>query len=610
MEANSLTLPLIPAGSIPVVIDEKGVEKSAKLPFRRVHTKKSNFFYFVAYFAIVTLCFHVGVMKNPMKKDYTSMWNTIFDFKAKDNQVTFLVFMFYAFLYVLGFVGILINTCGTKLLRKQVGIRALSSWKYYILTTLMVILNICWISFFWYTDFKGSTYYTWKKPYSYVHFTAKYLDLLWPLSFLFFCRTSIWERILHMPQIMTLAYHRIVGMIAISAVVVHLIAAYVAWYQSFLAKVPTDLSTWRRVWSAVGSVAHKNFNYSTGTSDFQKSTKYLLRSVPAMILAFTVCLSFFRRKVWELFYVSHVLYQVFFTIVCLWHSRNMFRELSIGLVFYAIDILYRIFTRYIATSKIVSMKPIGGYVRVDVLRKNCSKSFEPGSYVFLCIPTVGFGEYHPLTIGYFEDGHFIFYVKDQGPRTWSHQLSVYAEKVTKGQAKLPIVFMEGPFSSSYSTNPNTVNAVFIGAGIGIAGISASLVDMIRRFKAGKLTKLERIDAVFIVRNLQQFDTFAEIFTECVDEKICNLMLYCTFSDQPSSAPLNKARNANTHALTGTFTTIRYTAGRPNVVDLVNEFPATPAEAFICAPGQLEADVFKQMKKLKRDYTLFCDPFDM
>lgn len=313
-----------------------------------------------------------------------------------------------------------------------------------------------------------------------------------------------------------------------------------------------------------------------------------------------------RAGHFQLFHSVHLLYWLFFALL-LFHGPVYWMWAVVPLVGYVAERLLRMETR----AKLVD-------VHTQVLPSRVTKlSFVPpkgwqhraGDYLFIRLPAVSRGEWHPFTISSApERGEVTLHVRSLG--NWTGALHDLARKRAKQEGAPPLVGrLDGPYGTPSAHIFETKHAVLVGAGIGVTPFAAILDSILQRRRLGdQSSKLERVHFIWINRDQHAFEWFAELLAELEkqdDQKLLDINIYMTGGrEHLDAAALELAREvfyAKTRRDIVTGLIARTHFGRPDwdelLTGILREHAPERVEVFMCGPSALESTLGPLCHKL-------------
>ena len=387
-------------------------------------------------------------------------------------------------------------------------------------------------------------------------------------------------------------------------------------------------------WSIVHVIAHL-FNYLYISTTTPISTMFLLfASGPGstgliisicLFLMVTCSMQYTIRKSFELFWLIHHLFIVFFgaTLIhgsfCFIKSNNNAIDKCRGgptfwkwwLAGFTLYIIERILREVRGNQKTEIIKVISHPSKVVEIRfKKQSLKYIPGQYVFLCVPEISAYEWHPFTLTSSPDQEeSSIHMRIAGD--WTGKLAKrlgYSETITLYQVKLPLLMVDGAYGSASEDCFEYPVALLIGAGIGVTPFASILKSIRHRLtlKDG-LKKLAKVYLVWIAREIESFEWFNSLLNEIEndpDPRLSSLISISTYIT--SRVDLECVHNiylqdtVEMDALTGLKSKTNF--GRPNFNHLFQRIKDAHRGAdvgvFVCGPETLT----KVCKKYCNDFS--------
>ena len=224
-----------------------------------------------------------------------------------------------------------------------------------------------------------------------------------------------------------------------------------------------------------------------------------------------------RSQRFELFYFTHLLYVVFFIVAAL-HAPSFLVIAALPLFGFAVEQALRLRRRGSAVP-IVSQEALrSGVVRLEVERPTGFR-FGAGDYVFLRIPAIARGEWHPFTISSApENDTLSFHVRSLG--NWTAALREKVESASSNSAAMR-VHVDGPYGSPSAPIFQSRFAVLIGAGIGVTPFASVLESIVLRGNgaSNEASKLEKAHFFWLNRDQVSFEWFGQLLSrlEAMDQ---------------------------------------------------------------------------------------------
>ncbi len=340
---------------------------------------------------------------------------------------------------------------------------------------------------------------------------------------------------------------------------------------------------------------------SVYVTNLAMGTGVLLTLVGVLIWVFA--LPFVRRSQrFELFWVAHRAYLPWLALAVL-HTPRTWPWMALPLALLAVERVSRSMRKVRATRALALEPLVSGVTRVTIARP-AGFAFRAGDYVFLRVPLVARGEWHPFTISSApeREGVFTLHVRSLG--NWTRALHEYAGERARTGARLPLeVEVDGPYGTPTAHIFSARVPVLVGAGIGVtpfASILESLLFRTRLAQGGRLP-IERVYFVWVARDQFAFEWFASLLGEIERSEVASRFEFiihmtagrtdATTEGLALALDLVYART-NADAVTGLKSRTRF--GAPAWDSLLGEVaaqhPGVRPEVFFCGPDALAAQV--------------------
>lgn len=309
-----------------------------------------------------------------------------------------------------------------------------------------------------------------------------------------------------------------------------------------------------------------------------------------------------RAGHFELFHYVHLGYWLFFVLLLV-HGPVYWMWATIPLVGYVAERLLRVEQRLKKVELTTEVLPS----RVTKLSFVAPKGWEhrAGDYLFIKIPALARGEWHPFTISSAPErlgrgrDEISLHVRSLG--NWTNALYELARKRERAESgSLPplVARLDGPYGTPSAHIFAVKHAVLIGAGIGVTPFAAILESMLLRRQAGRGgTQLERVHFIWINRDQHAFEWFTELLASLEQSDVDNMLdihIYMTGGrEHLDAAALELAREvfyAKTRRDVVTGLAARTKFGRPDwdalLTSILREHAPERVEVFMCGPMPL------------------------
>lgn len=309
-----------------------------------------------------------------------------------------------------------------------------------------------------------------------------------------------------------------------------------------------------------------------------------------------------RAGHFELFHYVHLGYWPFFVLLLV-HGPVYWMWATIPLVGYVAERLLRIEQRAKKVELTTEVLPS----RVTKLSFAAPKGWQhrAGDYLFIKIPALARGEWHPFTISSAPErlgrsrDEITLHVRSLG--NWTAALYELARTRAKAEpvGLQPLVArLDGPYGTPSAHIFAVKHAVLIGAGIGVTPFAAILESMLLRRQAGQDgARLERVHFIWINRDQHAFEWFTELLAslEASDvDRMLDIHIYMTGGrEHLDAAALELAREvfyAKTRRDVVTGLAAKTKFGRPDwdelLTAILREHAPERVEVFMCGPMPL------------------------
>ncbi|HKP60717.1 MAG TPA: ferric reductase-like transmembrane domain-containing protein [Polyangiales bacterium] len=225
-----------------------------------------------------------------------------------------------------------------------------------------------------------------------------------------------------------------------------------------------------------------------------------------LLLMFGCAVSVVRRRNFELFHLTHLLYLAFFPLL-LAHSLSVLSWVLVPCLVFALDRALRIARRTHATHAVAAAALPSAVTHLSLARPP-DFQHQPTDYVFARVPEIAKYEWHPFTISSApERQHLSLHVRNLG--NWTGALHKLIASGRTGRAEPLRVELDGPYGAPCTHILQTRYAVLIGAGIGATPFASVLESIALR---GPHT-LEKLHFFWINRDQRSFEWFRTLLAD-------------------------------------------------------------------------------------------------
>jgi hypothetical protein len=188
-------------------------------------------------------------------------------------------------------------------------------------------------------------------------------------------------------------------------------------------------------------------------------------SLIGLTVVYLTSIDVVRRKWYAFFRILHFAFFVFFIWGVL-HTRTFLLYAAVSAALYGTDLLMR-YALDLAPKSAYAVDVLPGEVVRVRFPKSTFRAYEAGQYVFINIPTIALGEWHPFTLSSGPDQDYLeVHVKALGDFT--NRMLLEGQKAAAGQIRaFPQIRVDGPYGR-VSFNFKRYESIFlVGGGVGV-----------------------------------------------------------------------------------------------------------------------------------------------
>ncbi|OQR84241.1 hypothetical protein ACHHYP_13671 [Achlya hypogyna] len=239
-----------------------------------------------------------------------------------------------------------------------------------------------------------------------------------------------------------------------------------------------------------------------------------------MLIMMATSISWFRRRYYNVFYVTHFLF-IPATLFSILHWGGMVIWLFAAIVLY---IGNRMMSSATIQAPVVVCKAVSYPHQVTELVVECETPYQAGDVVYLKVPAVSKTQWHPFSVAstpLHTPGTMTIYLKTLG--RWSGQVFEYVRQCSTAGTS-PVVYMDGGYPSPALVSSAYEKVVFIGGGIGVTPLMAHILHILHT------NKEQHVHLIWHVRDVHMMVQFQQWFQEATalaDPLRLHLHLYVT-----------------------------------------------------------------------------------
>lgn len=324
-----------------------------------------------------------------------------------------------------------------------------------------------------------------------------------------------------------------------------------------------------------------------------------------LVLLVMLSTSLKRQKNYERFALTHLLYAPFM-VALIFHGPTFWIWLTPVMLLFALDGLYRIFSKY-RRVEITELRSLSDRVTQVRFKRGTIFPFYPGDYVKIRIPAISFLQWHPFTLSAApQSSRLDVHVRNNGD--WSGALHNLANKVHP-QRKKWLAYLDGPYGAPTSSIYRSQVAVLIAGGIGVTPFASVLQSLLLKEKASAANEKHEqiIHFHWLNRSQLSYEWFVDLMKKAEEQlgeqrfflsihltslarNLSNLVMQLAFECWFQKHGVDPITDL--HA--------RTSAGRPNwdVVfsELAEKYKEKRVDIYFCGPKPLGADIRKFARK--------------
>nr|XP_015209396.1 PREDICTED: NADPH oxidase 3 [Lepisosteus oculatus] len=325
-----------------------------------------------------------------------------------------------------------------------------------------------------------------------------------------------------------ITFHRLVAYLLAAHSVVHTVA-HLSNIESYHESRATGAGELLLKLSSLGETLNETFLNPVRTYNTTpiKEVMTNISGISGLVIAVVLVLmatsstELVRRSSYELFWLTHHLFVVFFIGLVVHGTGQIVRgqtreSLSRHNVSYCRDhvdewgnVTQCPVPRFAGNSPAVVAHP--SHVLELQMRKDGFK-MEPGQYVFLQCPAISRLEWHPFTLTSApEEDYFSVHVRLKGDWTEALRAAFVDHRRSTGFPQLPRMAVDGPFGSASSDVFRYRVSVCIGAGIGVTPFASVLKSLwYKSCNPSTPIKLQKLYFFWLCRDTSAFEWFSDL----------------------------------------------------------------------------------------------------
>lgn len=329
-----------------------------------------------------------------------------------------------------------------------------------------------------------------------------------------------------------------------------------------------------------------------------------------LFFIFTTSTLYFRKYYFDLFWVLHHFYILFFVGVQ-FHGIGCFVQTNdkACVPYYSAVILSPVLLLYIIERLLREIKPFREikdveFFEPDILKIRFEKTkldYKPGQYLLLKCEKISSIEWHPFSISSSPNDELLeVSIKCSGD--WTKKFKKYLTENIKNEQDFPLIQVDGVFGSPIDTIMDYDSVILVSSGIGITPY-ISMIKYIIENSEVKNYNIKKIDLVWINRKIEYFEWFKKEL-DFIDKQQSvikvNFFMHVTekITDEKRLKYITQEGMSSLNYIYKTDIPVYY--GRPDIYHFFSQYIKNNEDlntgCFVCGSKSLEVTVKKACEK--------------
>ncbi len=252
-------------------------------------------------------------------------------------------------------------------------------------------------------------------------------------------------------------------------------------------------------------------------------------------IMYTFALQYARRKVFNLFWLTHNLYILLFILMIFHGSGNLvqppfFYYFFLGpVILFTLDKLVSV-SRKKAEITVVKAELLPSNVTMLEFKRPTTFEYKSGQWVRIACKTLNSSEYHPFTLSSApHEENLSLHIRAVGP--WTTNLRRTFDPNVVREHPYPKLFLDGPYGEGHQDWYQFEVSVLVGGGIGVTPFASILKDLVSRSSQGQKFTCKKVYFIWVTRTQRQFEWLTDIIRDVEDKDINNLVSVHIFITQ-------------------------------------------------------------------------------
>ncbi|XP_038077765.1 dual oxidase 2-like isoform X2 [Patiria miniata] len=252
-------------------------------------------------------------------------------------------------------------------------------------------------------------------------------------------------------------------------------------------------------------------------------------------IMYTFAFQYARRKVFNLFWLTHNMYAFYFFLMIMHGSGNLvqppfFYYFFLGpVILFTLDKMVSI-SRKKAEITVVKAELLPSNVTMLEFKRPTTFEYKSGQWVRIACKTLNSSEYHPFTLSSApHEENLSLHIRAVGP--WTMNLRHTFDPNVVREHPYPKLFLDGPYGEGHQDWYQFEVSVLVGGGIGVTPFASILKDLVARSAQGQKFTCKKVYFIWVTRTQKQFEWLTDIIRDVEDKDVNDLVSVHIFITQ-------------------------------------------------------------------------------
>ncbi|XP_017767878.1 PREDICTED: dual oxidase-like [Nicrophorus vespilloides] len=244
-------------------------------------------------------------------------------------------------------------------------------------------------------------------------------------------------------------------------------------------------------------------------------TGIVLTIIAGIIYVFALPIA--RSKLYNVFWISHSIYPLFYIFLILHGSGRLIQEpfthyfLLGPIILFTLDQIISISRKKIEFL-VEEAKILPSNVTMLKIHKPTQFSYKSGQWVRIACLELNRHEYHPFTLSSSPDEPFLsVHIRAVGP--WTRHIRTLYDEAVQYNKPLPTLFIDGPFGEGHQDWYKYEVSVLIGGGIGVTPFASILKDILFKASINQQVPSKKVYFLWVSKTQKQFEWLIDLLRE-------------------------------------------------------------------------------------------------